>query len=179
MGTPGAQAAQSSHPKISWNRSRKHRVRPETKLAQAVPARGLTRCFRVLFNDHYARRDYPVSPPGESHGRSVRCLFYMRRWLKRLIKIAAGLVVLAVLALAGLMFTMRWLHGRPVTLPAPAGPHAVGRVEFDWVDLSRAETFGPGRDGKRELDVWVWYPADNPTGAAPAPYLPAAWRAAR
>src|SRR5215470_8111369 len=103
----------------------------------------------------------------------------MRRWLKRLIKIALGLVVLAVLALAGLVLTMRWLHSRPVTLPAPAGPYAVGRVEYDWVDASRSETFGPGRAGHRELDVWVWYPGDNPSGAAPAPYLPAAWRAAR
>jgi predicted dienelactone hydrolase len=76
---------------------------------------------------------------------------------------------------------MGWLHGRPVTLPAPAGPYAVGRVEYDWVDAARAETFGPGRNGKRELDVWAWYPADPAIAgsATPAPYLPAAWVAAR
>jgi len=106
----------------------------------------------------------------------------MLRLARILLRIAVGLLALTFLALAGLLFTMRWLHSRPVTLPAPAGPYAVGRVEYDWVDTSRAETFGPRKDGHRELDVWVWYPAaaaPGTAGALPAPYLPSAWRAAR
>jgi predicted dienelactone hydrolase len=106
----------------------------------------------------------------------------MLRLARILLRIAVGLLAVALLALAGLIFTMRWLHSRPVTLPAPAGPYAVGRVEYDWVDASRAETFGLGKDGHRELDVWVWYPAaaaPGSAGAPPAPYLPPAWRAAR
>lgn len=99
----------------------------------------------------------------------------------RLIKIVFGLAVLSAAALAALALAMWWLHGRPVTLPAPAGPYGVGRLEYDWVDPARAETFGPGQNGRRELDVWVWYPTDPAAAAsaAPAPYLPAAWRAAR
>jgi predicted dienelactone hydrolase len=102
------------------------------------------------------------------------------RILKRLFRFAIVLVAAAAVALAGLLLVLRWLHKRPVTLPVPAGPYAVGRVEYDWVDQARAETFGPGRDGHRELEVWVWYPAGPESSAAvSAPYLPAAWRAAR
>ena len=102
------------------------------------------------------------------------------RLRKVVLRLAIGLAFIGVIALAGLMATMGWLHIRPVTLPAPAGPYAVGRVEYDWVDPTRAEAFGPGHDGKRELDAWVWYPAAPAVGsAAPAPYLPPAWRAAR
>jgi hypothetical protein len=100
--------------------------------------------------------------------------------IKIVIRLAIGLVVIFAVALGGVLFSMWSLHRRPVTLPAPAGPYAVGRVEFDWADPARAETFGPGRAGQRELDAWVWYPAEPASSnAATAPYLPAAWRAAR
>jgi predicted dienelactone hydrolase len=102
----------------------------------------------------------------------------MMRLLKRLFKFVAGFAVLMLLALAGLLLVLWALARQPVTLPSPAGPYAVGRVEYDWVDQARAETFGPGRDGRRELDVWVWYPAPT-LGILPSPYLPVAWRAAR
>ncbi len=102
------------------------------------------------------------------------------RLIKIVFRLATALAVVGAVALAGLVAVMWSLHQRPVMLPAPAGPYAVGRVEYDWVDPARAETFGPGHDGKRELDVWVWYPAAPAAGnAAPAPYLPPAWRAAR
>ncbi len=101
------------------------------------------------------------------------------RLLKLLFRLFIGLAILGVTAVIGLLLVMGWLHSRPVTLPTPAGPYGVGRVEYDWVDLARAETFGPGQDGKRELDVWVWYPTDPAAAsAAPAPYLPPTWRAA-
>jgi len=83
------------------------------------------------------------------------------------------------LLLAGLLALMWSRHASPVTLPAPAGPFAVGRLEYDWVDQGRAETFGPGAGGKRELDVWVWYPAEAGAAQAAAPYLPGAWLTAR
>jgi Platelet-activating factor acetylhydrolase, isoform II len=101
------------------------------------------------------------------------------RLIKIVVRFLIGLVVVAALAVAGLLAFMWSRHASPVTLPAPAGPYAVGRVEYDWVDMARAETFGPGQGGHRELDVWVWYPAAPDAGAAPAPYLPDAWRAAR
>ena len=100
--------------------------------------------------------------------------------IKILLRLAIGLAVAAFVALAGLLLVLWLMHNRPVTLPAPGGPYAVGRVEYDWVDQARAETFGPGSNGHRELDVWVWYPvAPGAATAAPAPYLPPAWRAAR
>ena len=102
------------------------------------------------------------------------------RLVQIVLRVAVGLAAAGALALAGLLFFMWWRHGQPVTLPAPGGRYAVGRVEYDWVDATRAETFGPGRDGHRELDVWIWYPAaPNSTNMAPAHYLPPAWRAAR
>jgi predicted dienelactone hydrolase len=102
------------------------------------------------------------------------------RLIRIVLRVVVGLVAVGALAVAALLFFMRQAHSRPVTLPAPAGPYAVGRVEFDWVDTARAETFGPGPDGHRELDVWVWYPAlPGAANGAPAPYLPAAWIKAR
>jgi dienelactone hydrolase len=101
------------------------------------------------------------------------------RLIKLALRVVIGLVVVGVVAVAGLLALMWSRHASPVTLPAPAGPYAVGRVEYDWVDQSRAETFGPGRGGKRELDVWVWYPAETNTAQTAAPYLPGAWLTAR
>jgi len=101
------------------------------------------------------------------------------RPIKLALRIVIGLVILGAVALAGLLALMWSRHASPVTLPQLAGPYPVGRVEYDWVDTARAETFGPGPGGKRELDVWVWYPAAPAANATAASYLPAAWRAAR
>ena len=100
--------------------------------------------------------------------------------MKSLARTRVRVAIVAALVLAGIPSGMWWLHSRPVTLPAPAGSHSVGRVEYDWVDQTRPETFGLGHDGHRELDVWIWYPASPAaTRQAPAPYLPPAWLAAR
>lgn len=80
--------------------------------------------------------------------------------------------------MAGLLLALWLRHNQDVALPAPGGPFAVGRVGYDWVDQARPETLRPGANARRELMVWVWYPAAPPPGAAPAPYLPAAWAAA-
>jgi predicted dienelactone hydrolase len=56
-------------------------------------------------------------------------------------------------------------------LPAPTGPYPVGRREFDWIDASRAEIYAAG--ARRELAVFVWYPAAPSPEAAP--YFPPAW----
>ncbi|MEU3659291.1 alpha/beta hydrolase [Streptomyces sp. NPDC032940] len=61
----------------------------------------------------------------------------------------------------------------PVTarpeLPAPAGPHAVGRRTLHLVDRSRTDPWMPAV-GHRELMVSVSYPA-RPSGGAPATYM--------
>ena len=61
------------------------------------------------------------------------------------------------------------------SLPRPKGSFAVGRTGFDWTDHSRREVLSSHVDAKRELMVYVWYPADKraQTGK-PALYLPGA-----
>jgi hypothetical protein len=60
-------------------------------------------------------------------------------------------------------------------LPAPSGRYHVGRTSYDWVDAQRAEIYSPDSQGRRELFVWVWYPAAPGADAAPAAYLPDPW----
>lgn len=60
----------------------------------------------------------------------------------------------------------------PGALPPPGGPHAVGRMEFDWQDETRPDPFVPSQ--RRELDVLVWYPAQR-AGAIPAVYVRENW----
>ena len=50
-----------------------------------------------------------------------------------------------------------------VTLPAPTGSFAVGRVTLHWTDRSRVEPLDPDRRA-RELMVDVWYPAVSAIG---------------
>jgi predicted dienelactone hydrolase len=60
-------------------------------------------------------------------------------------------------------------------LPAPTGRYQVGRRSFDWVDHDRAERFSADPQDRRELVVWVWYPAAHGPDAERAAYLPEAW----
>src|SRR5438309_4109621 len=62
----------------------------------------------------------------------------------------------------------------PARLPPPTGPHAVGRMEFDWIDQSRLDPLSPGKQN-REIDVFLWYPAERP-GTRRATYLRDNWR---
>jgi pimeloyl-ACP methyl ester carboxylesterase len=59
-------------------------------------------------------------------------------------------------------------------LPEPTGPHAIGRLSYDWVDSTRTEIYAANREDRRELVVFVWYPAKE-HAAELAPYLPQAW----
>ena len=88
----------------------------------------------------------------------------------------ACILVLSVLASLLLSSCSYFTAGIPavVRLPTPAGPYAVGRVAFDWTDPARA-SLGTGSSPRRELLVWVWYPADQVASAPIAPYLPSRW----
>jgi hypothetical protein len=55
-------------------------------------------------------------------------------------------------------------------LPAPTGRHGVGRVSFDWVDQGRAEVYSSNAQDRRELVVWIWYPATPDPDAERAAY---------
>ncbi|GGR70318.1 lipase [Streptomyces aureoverticillatus] len=54
-------------------------------------------------------------------------------------------------------------------LPAPTGPHAVGRTSLHLVDHGRRDPWVP-KAGARELMVSLYYPARKGTGT-PAPYM--------
>lgn len=81
-------------------------------------------------------------------------------------------VPLFVLASGAVLLTAGLLYAFPVfQLPEPTGPFPVGTQTFRLVDEGRNELFGNAPDGKRELMVQVWYPAQNARGK-PAPWIP-------
>ena len=60
-------------------------------------------------------------------------------------------------------------------LPMPTGPHSVGRVSYDYVDHARFDIYAGNPEARRELVLFVWYPASPQATAEFAPYLPSAW----
>lgn len=50
------------------------------------------------------------------------------------------------------------------------GSYSVGRANYDLTDPSRKEIFGSNPNANREIVVTVYYPADPPANAKPAPY---------
>ena len=98
--------------------------------------------------------------------RGLRAIF------KGLAVVAAGATVFAVSA----FLVALWLeHRTPLDLPTPTGPFAVGRVVYDWSG-DAVDQSAPASGTKRELLVWIWYPAARGPAAAPGEYLPAALR---
>lgn len=92
------------------------------------------------------------------------------------------LYVFAALAAAGMLgiaalFAFLWLeHRSTVELPAPTGPLAVGRTIQDWTDPVALDLLAPVPATKRELLVWIWYPAAAGPAAVVDEYLPARLR---
>jgi predicted dienelactone hydrolase len=65
-----------------------------------------------------------------------------------------------------------FVRAAEVQLPPPTGPYAVGRTAFHWIDSSRTEPFEPGLSTRREIMVYVWYPAARSSAVQDAPYFP-------
>jgi predicted dienelactone hydrolase len=60
-------------------------------------------------------------------------------------------------------------------LPPPTGKYGVGRIVYHWTDDSRTEQLSKAPGAKRELMVYVWYPADiRRSSAKYSQYLPGA-----
>ena len=99
----------------------------------------------------------------------------MRSCLKKIV-IGCG-VVCVLFAALGIAFAAYLVisHQRPLALPAPTGPYAVGRTAYDWVDASRSDPLSDRAGEKREMLVWVWYPASSSGQEKAAPYVPSAW----
>ena len=63
-----------------------------------------------------------------------------------------------------------------VQLPELTGPYQVGQAIYHLIDDSRPELRTDDPDDVRELMLYVYYPAEPPTGAEPVPYVDAAMR---
>jgi dienelactone hydrolase len=97
----------------------------------------------------------------------------------RILRVFAGLVMLGVLGVAVLLGAVWVEHGTNITLPTPTGPFAVGRTIYDWSDDATLDLLAPVPGTKRELLVWIWYPAaTGQSGAVADDYVPAQVRAA-
>src|ERR1700722_4538243 len=82
-------------------------------------------------------------------------------------------VLLGGVLLVALLAALLIEHNLSVELPAPTGAFAVGRWTTTFVD-DRIDPFAPSPGQKRELVVWIWYPAAaGQTGATMDDYLPA------
>src|SRR6266849_6340278 len=93
----------------------------------------------------------------------------------RIFKGLALLAMLGALGVAALLFSLWTEHRSAITLPTPTGAFAVGRAIYDWTDDANVDTLAPVAGTKRELLVWIWYPA--PAGQSSADdYLPAPLR---
>jgi len=100
----------------------------------------------------------------------------MRKTVLKAIVVMILLVVVGIAVLLGLL----WVdHTRETALLMPTGSFAVGRTQYAWRDSAHLDALAPQPDTKRQLVVWIWYPA-----APRQPqqkfddYLPAPWRAA-
>jgi len=94
--------------------------------------------------------------------------------LKRIRKWVAQLFLAGVLGIA-LFLGILWLeHKSSLELPKPNGKFAVGRITTSWVDAERTDPFAPTLGQKRELVVWIWYPAKPGAGSKTAEYVPEA-----
>ena len=100
------------------------------------------------------------------------------RRARPILKGFALLATLGVLA-AGVLLGALWLeHRTGIALPAPTGAFAVGRATYAWADEAHSEPLAPVPGTKRELLVWICYPAAPRQPLQTVDYLPAAWRMA-
>jgi dienelactone hydrolase len=127
----------------------------------------------------YSIAAMPQPPMPSASPNSIRTTgSFAARLFKRALKIIALLALLAVLGLAALFAFLWHEHNTPIELPRPTGHFAVGRTTFYWVNAALSGELAPSPTVKREVKVWIWYPAAVAASAAPAEYLPAAWRLA-
>ena len=92
--------------------------------------------------------------------------------LRRVVRWLVTLLLIGVVSGPAFIVVLGWLHPDRVTLPAPTGPYAVGRVVVDWRDEARIDPFAPTAGVKRELPVWIWYPAPHDAKRPRAEYMP-------
>lgn len=89
----------------------------------------------------------------------------MLRKIFRLAAVLSGVGAAGVLAIVVAFYIQYRRDDHPIVLPAPRGPHPVGRVLVDWTDTKR----------NRELMVFIWYPAPNGAQGRHTSYIPGKW----
>jgi predicted dienelactone hydrolase len=100
-----------------------------------------------------------------------------RNLVRRILKGIVALVLFGLLGVSALLMWL-WLERRnEIALPKPTGQFAVGRTVYDWVDDQKLDPLAP-TGSKRELLVWVWYPAAASSSRNIAEYVPDATRQA-
>lgn len=93
-----------------------------------------------------------------------------RGLVRRILKGILALVFLGLLGVSAALMSLWLEHRREIALPDPTGQFAVGRTLYDWVDDQTLDPLAPAGT-KRELLVWVWYPAAASSGKI-AEYVP-------
>jgi len=84
---------------------------------------------------------------------------FKTRLARRIFKGFAILTMLGVLGV-GVLLGSLWLESRTeVTFPTLTGPFAVGRAIYAWADDAQSDPLAPVPGTRRELLVWIWYPA--------------------
>jgi predicted dienelactone hydrolase len=59
-------------------------------------------------------------------------------------------------------------------MPTPAGPFGIGRVGYEWVDMSRTDGHSTDPQAHRDLMVYLWYPSLKGKAEETGKYLPGA-----
>ncbi len=85
-------------------------------------------------------------------------------------------VVASALGIALLIGALSIESQTEITLPTPTGPLAVGRTTAAWIDETHNDALAPVAGAKRELLVWIWYPAPTGRWGAYGEYVPAQMR---
>ena len=102
----------------------------------------------------------------------------MKKIFRILIKIALYGFAAFVAIIIVLLLVFWSEHSVSLTLPNPTGSYAVGRTTFDWADSTRIDSLATMPGVRRELTVWIWYPASYKKSSPTVEYLPPDWRKA-
>jgi predicted dienelactone hydrolase len=95
--------------------------------------------------------------------------------LKRLVKLFFHFALAGIVIIALLLFSF-WIELKcNITLPEPTGQYQVGRIALHLTDTSRLDSLSPPPYAKRELIVWIWYPASVSSTDSGVRYDHAEW----
>src|SRR5277367_3988987 len=81
---------------------------------------------------------------------------------------------LATLLQPGLGETDQTTVSAAQILPVPSGTFGIGRIGYEWVDLSRTDAYSTAPQAHRDLMVYLWYPSPRGNAGEPGWYLPGA-----